>query len=142
MPVRAVLILYRKPGLSLDQFKTSFENHVKLVRRLVRDDAAPLSHRRSYIARKELSNNEDDESKYSGTTTTERNPMTADEVVVGTQSDFDFDAYAELTFARPGAVQAYQLKTRVPEIATKVATDEERFMDQAIMSIAFLGRYH
>jgi hypothetical protein len=53
MPVRAVLIPYRKPGLSLDQFKTSCENHVKLIRHLVKDDAAPLSHRRSYIARKE-----------------------------------------------------------------------------------------
>lgn len=83
MPVRAVLILYRKPGLSLDQFKTSCENRVKLIRRLVRDDAAPLSRRCSYIARKELSNDEDDESKYSGTTT-ERNPMTPAEEVVHT----------------------------------------------------------
>lgn len=136
MPVRAVLILYRKPGISPEQFKTACENHVKLIRRLVGDDAAPLSHRRSYIARKELSN-DDAQGKYG--TTTERNPTTPAQVVVGQQSDFDFDAYAELTFASPEAVQAYQLTTRVAEIAAEIAADEEKFMDRAKMSIAFLG---
>jgi hypothetical protein len=63
-------------------------------------------------------------------------------VVVGKQANFDFDAYAELTFTSPKAVQAYLVKTRVPEIATEVATDEERFIDRAKMSIAILGRYH
>ncbi|EED16120.1 conserved hypothetical protein [Talaromyces stipitatus ATCC 10500] len=134
MPVRAVLILYRKPGLSPEQFKTHCENHVQLIKRLTGDDS-PLSHRRSYIARKELGN-DDDKSKI---TTTERNPTTPAEVVVGQQSDFDFDAYAELTFASQEAVRAYRAKTQVPEIAAEIAADEEKFMDRAKMSIAFLG---
>ncbi|RAO72953.1 uncharacterized protein BHQ10_008965 [Talaromyces amestolkiae] len=129
--VRAVVFTYRKSGLSLEEFTSYSEQHGHLLKRLA-GDVFPISHRRSYIAREEKGSN-------AGTDTTARNPTTPAKLVLGQQSDFDFDAYTELTFASPEAVHAYTTKTSQPEIAAAIAADEERFLDRSKTGIAFLG---
>jgi hypothetical protein len=133
MSVRVLIHIYRKPGLSLEDFKKNCEEHALLIKRLTEDDF-PLSHKRHYIARNVVSS---DESK--NITGTERNATTPAVVFAGQQSDFDFDAYAELTFASQETFQTFLAKVQTPEIAAQIAADEERFLDRSKLSIAMLG---
>jgi hypothetical protein len=57
---------------------------------------------------------------------------------LGEQSNFDFDAYTELTFASQEALQAYVVKTSQADIAATIAADEEKFLDRLKTGIAFL----
>src|ERR1700722_15871614 len=106
MSVRAFLFAYRKPGLSPEDFKRHYEAHIDLIKRLVGNDF-PLSHRRSYVARSTVEAASDD--------TSSRNATTPATVIAGTQSDFDFDAVAELTFANQAAFQAFTAKIYAPD---------------------------
>lgn len=130
MSLRVLIYAYRKPGISLEEFKKHYEAHVDLVKRISGDDF-PLAHKRSYIARGTV------EASPEGTTT--RNATTPATVIVGQQSDFDFDAYAELTFADQAAFQAFGTKIYAPEAATQIAADEEKFLDKSKLAIAMLG---
>jgi hypothetical protein len=134
MSVRVLIYAYRKPGLSLEDFKKHYEEHVNLIKRLVGDDF-PLSHKRSYIARNVVSSSEDGKN----ITVTERNATTPAIVFAGQQSDFDFDAYAELTFASQEALQIFTVKLQASEAAAQLAADEEKFLDRSKLSIAMLG---
>lgn len=133
MSVRVLIYAYRKPGLSLEDFKKHYEEHVNLIKRLTGDDF-PLSHKRHYIARNVVSS---EDSKT--ITVTERNATTPAIVFAGEQSDFDFDAYAELTFASQEALQIFIAKVQAPDAAAQVAADEEKFLDRSKLSIAMLG---
>lgn len=131
MSVRVLIYAYRKPGLSLEDFKKHYEEHVNLIKRLTGDDF-PLSHKRYYIARSVVSD-------VNKNTATERNPTTPAIVFAGQQSDFDFDAYAELTFASQEALQIFTAKVQAPDAAAQVAADEEKFLDRSKLGIAMLG---
>lgn len=130
MFLKVVIYAFRKPGIPLEEFKKHYEAHVDLVKRLSGDDF-PLSHKRSYIARSTV------EAPPEGATT--RNATTPASVIVGQQSDFDFDAYAELTFADQTAFQAFGAKIYAPEAAAQIAADEEKFLDKSKLAIAMLG---
>ena len=134
MSVRVLIYAYRKPGVSLEDFKKHYEEHVNLIKKLVGDEF-PLSHKRHYIARNVISSS--DEGKYIAVT--ERNATTPALVFAGHQSDFDFDAYAELTFASQEALQVFTAKVQAPEAAAQLAADEEKFLDRSKLSIAMLG---
>ncbi|KAJ5190995.1 uncharacterized protein N7498_009980 [Penicillium cinerascens] len=69
---------------------------------------------------------------------TTRNATTPATVIVGQQSDYDFDAYAELTFVDQAAFQAFGAKIYAPEAATQIPADEER-LDKSQLAIAMLG---
>ncbi|CEJ59400.1 hypothetical protein PMG11_08025 [Penicillium brasilianum] len=130
MSVKVFIYAYRKPGLSLEDFKTHYEAHVDLIKRLSGDDF-PLSHKRSYIARNTV--------EVAAESASERNALTPATVIVGQQADFDFDAYAELTFADQAAFQAFGAKIYAPDAAAQIAADEEKFLDKAKLGIALLG---
>ncbi|KUL85273.1 hypothetical protein ZTR_07977 [Talaromyces verruculosus] len=133
MSVRVLIYAYRKPSLSLEDFKKHYEEHVNLIKRLTGDDF-PLSHKRYYIARTLVSS--EDSKNITGT---ERNPTTPAIVFAGQQSDFDFDAYAELTFASQEALQIFTAKVQAPDAAAQVSADEEKFLDRSKLGIAMLG---
>lgn len=133
MSVRVFIYAYRKPGLSLQDFKRFYENHVKLIKDITGDDF-PLSHKRHYIARHIVSSEDG-----KNIPATERNPTTPATVFAGQQSDFDFDAYAELTFASPEALQIFTAKVQAPEVAAVLEADEETFLDRSKLGIAMLG---
>lgn len=130
MSLKALIYSYRKPGLSLEDFKTQYEAHVDLVKRIAGDNF-PLSHKRTYVARNTVDAAPEGAS--------ERNSLTPATVLVGTQTDFDFDAYAELTFADQAAFQAFCAKIYDPEAAAQIAADEEKFLDKSKLGIAMLG---
>ncbi len=85
----------------------------------------PLSHTRRYIQRTE--------GKAEGT---ERNANNPASLLLGTQADFDFDAYAELTFADVSAFQAFFDLLQQPEDAARLAMDEEKFLDRSKSKIS------
>ncbi|KAJ5173229.1 hypothetical protein N7492_005822 [Penicillium capsulatum] len=128
MSVRIIIYAYRKPGTSPEHFKTSYEAHISLVKRIAGDDF-PLSHQRHYLARTVDTSAEG---------VSVRNTTTPATLIAGDQSDFDFDAYAELTFADQPALQAFVAKVRAPEAAEEIAADEEGFLDRSKLGIAFL----
>ena len=72
----------------------------------------------------------------SATETTALNATTLAELFLGEQSNFDFDAYTELTFASQETLQAYVVKTSQADIAATIAADEEKFLDRPKTGIA------
>lgn len=130
MSLRVIILAYRKPGLSPDEFKRYYEAHVDLVKSLSVDDF-PVSHKRSYIARATVETTTDDASP--------RNTNTPATLLMGRQSDFDFDAVAELTFVNQQAFEAFTDKVYEPDNAALIAADEEKFLDRSKLSIALLG---
>ena len=134
MSVRVIIYAYRKPGLDLQTFKERYEAHIQLVKRLSGDDF-PLSHKRMYIARTTIEDPQAGENNKNST----RNALTPATVLVGQQTDFDFDAYAELTFADQAAFQTFSAKVMAPEAAAQIAADEEGFLDRRKLGIALLG---
>lgn len=130
MTLKVFIYAYRKLGLSIEDFKKHYEAHVGLVKSLSGEDF-PLSHKRTYIARSKV------ETPLEGAST--RNATTPATVIVGQQSDFDFDAYAELTFADQAAFEAFGKKVYAPEAAAQIAADEEQFFDRSKLGIVMLG---
>ncbi|KOC12663.1 hypothetical protein AFLA70_155g002411 [Aspergillus flavus AF70] len=71
----------------------------------------------------------------------DRNPLTPATVLVGQQTDFDFDAYAELTFADQAAFQAFGAKLHAPDAAAQIAADEKKWLDKSKLAMAMLGDF-
>lgn len=128
MTFKILLIVYRKPGLTPDEFKQKYENHVQLVKRLAGDDF-PLSHTRRYIARTVV-----DEADGDGV-----NAKTPATVIIGSQDAFPYDAVAELTFTDQAAFQAFGAKMMSPPASEELAVDEEGFLDRPKLQIVVLG---
>ncbi|KAJ5116576.1 hypothetical protein N7456_000924 [Penicillium angulare] len=130
MSVKVLIYAYRKPGMSLEDFKTNYDSHIDLIKRLTGDDF-PVAHKRSYVARTTV--------EVAPEGASDRNSLTPATVLVGQQSDFDFDAFAELTFADQAAFQAFGAKVYAPDAAAEIAADEEKFLDRSKVGIAMLG---
>jgi hypothetical protein len=131
MAYSVIIFAFRKPGTTPEQFKTHYEgSHVPLVRELA-GEKFPLSHTRRYIHRSENTTSNENN--------TARNPSTPATVLIGTQEDFDYDAFAELTFEDAGAFQIFFGHMQLPDIAAKIAEDEEKFLDRTRMPVVVLG---
>lgn len=118
MPYSLLLLVYRKPGLTPEEFKIHYETvHIPLMQRIA-CEKFPLTHTRRYINR---------------TVDTEKTAYPAT-VVSGTQADFPYDAVAELTFADEAACHASFAVMNSAENAPLVAEDCAKFMDTAKMT--------
>ena len=62
-------------------------------------------------------------------------------VMVGAQSDFEYDAIAMLIFEDEIAFQAFFGLVNQPEAADKIAENEEMFLDRSKMKVVILGKY-
>ena len=101
---KVVLLMKRKAGLSLAEFKDYYErNHVPLSKRLLGDYM--LDYRRNYR---------------SGGIATE---------VTDAPGDSDFDVITEIWYADQAAMEAMWARAREPEIAAQIDADGARFMD-------------
>ena len=126
MAYSIVIYATRKPGTSPSQFKTHYEkNHVPLIRSLA-GDKFPLSHTRHYIARTPGENATNDP-------TNSGHPALT---FAGTQPDFDYDAFAILTWENEAKFQEFFGIVSAPENAAKIASDEEAFLDRTKLKIA------
>lgn len=89
----------------------------------------PLLHTQRYIHRTEAAADGN----------TQRNPSTPATIHVGSQADFDYDVVVELKFQDAAAFKALMEYIRQPEIAKKIADDEERFLDRSQTRAVALG---
>jgi hypothetical protein len=133
MTFQVLVVAYRKPGLSLAEFKELYENHVRLLQRLSGPDF-PLTHARRYIAR-----TEQPETAAAEDASQHRNAKTPATVLIGSPADFDYDAIAELTFADQVAFQGFAAKIGAPKVAKEIAEDEEKFLDRPKLGVVVLG---
>ncbi|KAI0817134.1 EthD domain-containing protein [Xylaria sp. FL0064] len=137
MPYSVLIFAYRKFGTTPAQFKAHYEGtHVPLIHKLTGANF-PLSHTRHYLHRTEQQQQQQAEEGKGNNTA--RNPTTPATVLIGTQEEFDYDAFAELTFEDEAAFQAFFALTQQPEIAEKIAADEELFLDRARMTVVVKG---
>lgn len=118
MPVKMLVFLYRNLRLTPEEFMKYYEAHVKLVKKLAGTDF-PLSHHRNYIARNTVDIPPDG--------FTARNAFIPATILRGRQPEFDFDAYAELTFADQVSYQAFAAKIYAPDAAAQITADEDEF---------------
>ncbi|OAL42913.1 hypothetical protein IQ07DRAFT_650540 [Pyrenochaeta sp. DS3sAY3a] len=108
MTFKVVLFLYRKPRLSLGEFKQLYEeSHVALVKKLT-GNLFPLSHTRRYLAE-------------------EDRPATV-----------QFDAITEMTFVDHSAFVAFSARLLADDNAALIAADCEKFLDGAKTSMVIV----
>ena len=126
MPFTIVIYSWRKPGLSPAEFKDHYEHgHVPLVQYLT-GPLFPLSHTRHYIQR----------TPGETASTDSTNVAHPANVFVGSPSDFEYDAFAELVFEDVTKFQAFFGCVSTPEAAARIAEDEEKFLDRPKMRVA------
>ncbi|KAI2640933.1 EthD domain-containing protein [Xylaria nigripes] len=122
--------LSRKQGTTPEEFKAYYtKSHLPMFRELA-GPLVPLKHKQHYIYRTKTENSNN---------TTPRNPHTPATVFRGTQADFDYDVMVTLEFKDAEAFQRHLDFVQKPEIAAKIAEDEERFLDRSRTITAVVG---
>lgn len=128
MTYSVLIFAYRKPDTTPEEFRAHYENsHVPLVKEIA-GEHFPLSHIRRYLHRTQ--------GKAEGT---ERNAEYPATVLIGSQADFDYDAFAELTFADVTAFQTFFGITKQPENQARIQADEAKFLDGSKMTVVVVG---
>lgn len=118
MSYSIVAFLWRKPGLTPNEFRQHYEtNHIPLLLDLL-GSTFPTSHTRFYIPRQSSTANSADTSNANYVPT----------IFIGDTKDFDYDAYASLVFEDEAAFHAFYARLTDPDVAKTVAEDEERFL--------------
>lgn len=128
--VYSILIFaFRKPGTTPAEFKAHYESsHVPLIKSIA-GPLFPTSHTRRYLHRSEVSETSSDD----------KNAKYPAKVLLGTQANFEYDAFAELTFKDEAAFGAFFGHVTKDENAAKIAADEEKFLDRAKTTVVVVG---
>lgn len=130
MTFQVLIYAHRLPGVSPEDFKKHYEVHIDLFKRLMGEDF-PLSHRRVYLQRSTVDTAPEGASA--------RNATTPATVIVGQQSDYDYDCLAEMTFADRASWEACIAKVSSPEISAQIAADEDKFYDRSKTGLVVVG---
>lgn len=127
MTYHILIFAYRKPGTDPAAFKSHYESsHVPLLQSIA-GSHFPKAHIRRYVHRTESSASSTNDKDYPAT------------VLAGVQSDFEYDAIAELVFDDESAFQTFFGVVSQPGAADKIAKDEEMFLDRLKMKVVVLG---
>src|SRR4051812_38094370 len=122
MAFRILIKVYRKPGMSPQEFQSHYEdNHVPLIKSLA-GPQFPLSHTRRYIQR-----SSDAVSNYAAI------------ILSGTQEDFDYDALTEMAFEDEATLQSFFRFMNAPDVKEKIDADCAKFMDLTKAQLVVLG---
>ncbi|TVY85533.1 hypothetical protein LSUE1_G000372 [Lachnellula suecica] len=125
MPYSILIIAHRKPGTSPAEFKQHYENvHIPLLKELS-GSLFPITHERRYLQRTEGASHD-----------AASNPAT---VLVGTQGQFEYDSYAQLTWEDAEAFQKFFAVISQPEAAARITADEEMFLIREKTGIVVSG---
>ncbi|KAI5476098.1 ethyl tert-butyl ether degradation EthD family protein [Pseudohyphozyma bogoriensis] len=121
--VYVVLItVFRKHGMSPEDFHTHYEQvHMPLIRELA-GDLIPISHNRLYV---------------------QRSGPELKEVMVQPAENgegIEYDAVAELIFQDKAASDAYWKILYAPSAEGRLDADEEKFMDRSRLRIVEMGQ--
>jgi hypothetical protein len=118
MVYRVMIFAGRKDGITHDEFKNRYEQHMKLVAKLC-GDAAPLKHTRRYP-------------KHEG-------PDDKPVVLAGSAETMYHDVIAEMEFADEAAFHSFCGALATPDAAAAIEADEAGFWDRSRMTILVLG---
>ena len=119
MPHAYIALLWRKPDITLEEFKHYYETvHIPLAQSLL-GPHWPDSHTRYYLPRQPAPGNE--ASNPTGTSY----PAT---ISAGTPDGADFDAIAYLFWEDEDQFKQSQERRRDPEVVAKLQADEENFL--------------
>ncbi|KAI0457460.1 EthD domain-containing protein [Xylaria acuta] len=130
MPYFIMAFLTRKSGVTPEQFRDYYTgSHLPMFRQLV-GSHFPVRHTQRYIHRTEASSNSNN---------TRRNRSTPASVLLGSQSDFDYDVIVTLEFKDAAAFQAHCDFVQQSDIRTKITNDEKRFLDRSQTRTVVLG---
>lgn len=129
MSYSIVVFLWRKPGLTPEEFRHHYETkHIPLILSLV-GSAFPKSHTRFYLPRQPSTTDGADTSNANYTPT----------IFLGSTDDFDYDAFASVVFADEAAFNVFVTRLRDPDIAKVVEDDEDKFLWRQKMVVAAAG---
>jgi hypothetical protein len=118
MTVTLICLLWRKPGLTMEQYIDYYENtHMNVIREVTGSNDFPLSHTRHYVRRTE---NGDVLGGFN-------NPKTPAVLYGGSQDVVDFDCVAEIVFEDESAFQRFFQALSSPKGAARIAEDQEHF---------------
>ncbi|KAL2045990.1 hypothetical protein ABVK25_011879 [Lepraria finkii] len=127
MSYSIVAFLWRKPGLTPDEFRHHYETiHIPLLLTLL---AFPKSYTRFYLPR-QLS------TTYLADTS---NTNYAPTIFLNSTDDFDYDAFASIVFADEAAFDMFYTRLRDPDIAKVLGDDEDKFLWRQKLVVAAAG---
>ncbi|KAJ9251207.1 hypothetical protein DTO271D3_3685 [Paecilomyces variotii] len=125
MSYTIVAFLWRKPGITPLEFKTHYETqHIPLLLELL-GSRFPASHSRFYLPRLPSDPSSTDVS----------NLNLRPKLFLGDGDGFSWDAYCELCFENHIAFEDFRAAMLEPENATKIAADEEQFLDRSKINV-------
>ncbi|KAJ9149084.1 hypothetical protein NKR23_g4648 [Pleurostoma richardsiae] len=125
MPFVTLMLIYRNPDMTPEQFRDHYENvHIPLVKSLV-GPAFPLVHTRHYIKRATAAS--DGDVTYPAT------------VYTGSQDDFSFDCSSELKFETEAAFYELSAVLARSDVALELEKDCGRFMDSEKTKTVVMG---
>lgn len=126
MPYRVLMLVYRKPTISPEQFEKHYEEvHIPLVHKIV-GSVFPMKHVRRYIGRKQEPT--EDISKYEA------------QILTGAQGDFPFDAIVEMSFLDQDAFKECGELLSLPTVSKEIQKDCELFMDTSKAPAVILSK--
>lgn len=126
MPIKMLLFVTRKPGMSPEDFKNHYENvHIPLVKSMG-SEAFPLTHTRRYLAKTKEPWSE---------------VYTTSQILSGPPSAFEFDCIGELTYESIEHLQRHGALLQNEQNDPLIKADCEKFMDVAKSSTVLLGEY-
>ena len=119
MSFSVIVFLWRKPGLTPQDFKDYYEmKHMPLFASLV-GPLSPKIHTRIYPTRQQaagIAPSNNDNLQYPAT------------VFQGNADNFDFDVFVSMAFENKDAFHAFLARMQEPEVASKIRGDEENFL--------------
>ncbi|XXH00016.1 hypothetical protein Hte_006357 [Hypoxylon texense] len=117
MVTRVLMLIYRRPDLTPEQFRKHYEEiHMPLTKDLT-GDTFPLSHTRRYIPRSASTPD-------SSTSTTEYPAI----VLGGNSADVEVDCVTELIFRDKEHMQSYFVLPNAPGAAVKLEEEADNFV--------------
>ncbi|KAI0835770.1 hypothetical protein F5Y06DRAFT_275337 [Hypoxylon sp. FL0890] len=116
MTIRVLMLVYRRPDLTPEQFRKHYEEiHMPLTREIA-GDTFPISHIRRYIPRSASSQNSSDGK--------EQYPAI---VAGGNPADVQVDCVTELIFRDKEHLQSYFEMPHAPGAAARLEAEAENF---------------
>ncbi|KAI1855420.1 hypothetical protein JX266_000285 [Neoarthrinium moseri] len=130
MTYNVLIFAYRKEGWTPEQFKDHYETKHLPLMQSIGGSLFPLAHTRRYLHREKTAAAEGEP------TGNAYYPAT---VPMGSQSDFDYDAIAELEFEDADHFQRFSALLASPEFAPQVAADTTEFMAAEKTKVVIIG---
>ncbi|KAH7161869.1 EthD domain-containing protein [Dactylonectria macrodidyma] len=108
----------RKAGITHEEFKTRYEQHMRLVAEIC-GDATPLKHTRWYP-------------QHDG-------PNDTPQLLAGNADEMNYDVIVEMTFEDEAAWGRFYTALSTEEAAAKIEADEAGFWDRSRMKVMVIG---